>query len=867
MGSEVREEVAENHQSGNYQVGKHLQKLPGGDWGVWTWVGLRGAGFPVSGVLKLSAPETAAKADRLLEAEREADIAWRAASASLKKEFEQLPSEDRISLNKTIRHLKRGKIPGELKLNAAATAAMNQFRSARQRVDVARYEYLSSFDAAIVNLTGRIDEVIALDTFREATIWQNRRAVHGTLSALFQPGLSESSSRNRQRRRGEELAALYWQRYCTKNDTIGFFGPVGWARLVPEQEAVRVRTSPHLVSQRNVYFDGWCIDALASALGSDQQLRAWIAPRPVAYAWLEKTTLYFPGGNATRLTQEEAALLRACDGHATAEEIADQLIRNSLVTLHSRAKVYEILETLLERQLIDWNLEISWVSEKPFDWRLENRLRRKLERIGDQELRENALKKLNQLEQARAEIAEATGDPAQLDRAFARLEEAFTALTGLASTRGDGKMYAGRTLVYEDCLRGLDLEIGPQILESLGPPLSLILASARWYVHQVAQICRQAFDEIYDELILKTGSPVVDFASLWRQAQPIIFGDKLGRIDSVLPALQEHWSNILVLPSKEKVVTFESAQIKPAVLAAFDTAGGGWQYSRYNSPDIMIAASSVEAIHRGDYQLVLGELHVGTNTLNKMVFAAQHPAPQELYRAFEQDLPGPLLLPLAPKYLINQRTYSVFATPKDFHLEFTRDASDLSRNKGLLIGSLLVERQSGGLVVRTRGGGLQFDIIEVFGAILSERIANGFKIIGPAIHTPRVSIDRLVVSRESWQFRASEMDFAIEKDEAHRFLKARRWAASHKLPRFIYYRTPGEMKPCFVDFESPVYANIFAKGVRRLMEQDAGGSAECFITITEMLPTPEQAWLPDADRQKYTSELRMVTIDLCPALQ
>jgi hypothetical protein len=33
------------------------------------------------------------------------------------------------------------------------------------------------------------------------------------------------------------------------------------------------------------------------------------------------------------------------------------------------------------------------------------------------------------------------------------------------------------------------------------------------------------------------------------------------------------------------------------------------------------------------------------------------------------------------------------------------------------------------------------------------------------------------------------------------------------------------------------------------------------VTITEMLPAPEQAWLTDAQGMRYTAELRMVAAD------
>ena len=33
------------------------------------------------------------------------------------------------------------------------------------------------------------------------------------------------------------------------------------------------------------------------------------------------------------------------------------------------------------------------------------------------------------------------------------------------------------------------------------------------------------------------------------------------------------------------------------------------------------------------------------------------------------------------------------------------------------------------------------------------------------------------------------------------------------------------------------------------------------MTVVEMLPAPDQAWLTDARGQRYTAELRMVAVD------
>jgi hypothetical protein len=150
---------------------------------------------------------------------------------------------------------------------------------------------------------------------------------------------------------------------------------------------------------------------------------------------------------------------------------------------------------------------------------------------------------------------------------------------------------------------------------------------------------------------------------------------------------------------------------------------------------------------------------------------------------------------------------------------------------------------------------------------LTSLVLTALKILPPAPHTPRVTFDRLVVSRETWNFSPSELAFARETDEAERFVAARRWMQAHGLPRLVFVKTPAEVKPFFVDFESPTFVNILAKMVRHCLP-GAGPSphranlTEGRIIISEMLPTPEQTWLKDLDGVPCTSEFRFVALDL-----
>jgi hypothetical protein len=61
-----------------------------------------------------------------------------------------------------------------------------------------------------------------------------------------------------------------------------------------------------------------------------------------------------------------------------------------------------------------------------------------------------------------------------------------------------------------------------------------------------------------------------------------------------------------------------------------------------------------------------------------------------------------------------------------------------------------------------------------------------------------------------------------------------------------------------VDLTSPLYASAFCSMLRTARTE--GGDAVS-VTVSEMLPTPEQAWVPDAAGRRYFSELRLHLVD------
>jgi Lantibiotic dehydratase, N terminus len=187
----------------------------------------------------------------------------------------------------------------------------------------------------------------------------------------------------------------------------------------------------------------------------------------------------------------------------------------------------------------------------------------------------------------------------------------------------------------------------------------------------------------------------------------------------------------------------------------------------------------------------------------------------------------------------------------DLDVERGETRSARPRAQVLATGDLVVERAGESLVVRTRDRRHAFDIIRFYEQHLIAESYARFGLVAPHPHIPRITIDDVVVQRESWTFEAASVAFAAEPGELARLVGARRFAAAHGMPRCVFVKTDTEAKPFFVDFESPIFVEIFARNLVRAKR----------ARISEMLPALEQCWLVDARGNRYTSELRVVAID------
>jgi len=440
---------------------------------------------------------------------------------------------------------------------------------------------------------------------------------------------------------------------------------------------------------------------------------------------------------------------------------------------------------------------------------------------------------------------------AALERSLSLLDDAFTKLTGQKPTRHPGESYAGRTLTHLDSRRNLRLRMPSDVLSRVARPLSLILLSARWYTHRLAALVTEEIDRIFDALGGSQDASV-PLAQLW-QASAGLFGSHPGSpIATAAVELEGAWRAVLApwAGASGAEVHVPSAAIAREAIRAFDAPGPGWPSARHHSPDLLIEARDFAAICAGDYRVILGELHAGVNTLCTLSATSLCPFLPRLVGAFETDL-GPHTLSPIPSEPFARSTLDSYLSRDAWHLDLGMGCdSRLPGARVVRVERLRVCRRGSTLVVPCAETGRTYPLMEILDRSLRNAGAH-FSLVRAFRESPRISIDDLVVQRQTWLLGLERSAFAFEKTRSARFAGLRRLARQLGLPRWVLAKAEGEPKPVLIDTRSPLLGDMLAKLLRRGQP----------VSATEMLPDLEHLWLEDADRRRYVAELRLVAVD------
>jgi hypothetical protein len=703
--------------------------------------------------------------------------------------------------------------------------------------------FTAAFEQVMTSLAARMGQIVTDPRFREAAAWEPAPAVIG-LDALAD---GTGGARDGERRQAQTRLARLWQRYCAINDTIGFFGPFRWITLDPAQAAMLADPAPSMFNVRRLFFEPWAMAAYGARLAADPQLRRWLPAYRRTHYQLTGLLVRRPGQAPVEVTAAEAAAIAACDGRKPGEVVAAQLVDRAVVPGGDHAGALALLEGLVERRLLEWDENL------PVTFRTEEILDQRIAAIRDEALRRRAGEGLVALRSARDRVAAAVGDADALREALTALDQVFTEVTGRPAHR-PGYTHPGHGVVYEDTLRDVAVGLGWHVLDTIEPALAIVLASARWLTAQLAE----RFDAALAHLIQSQPGGHPCLADVWDAAVDLLLGPRdQSLFAGVLKEFESRWRALIELDDGRREVRLVASALQERSSALFCAERPGWSLARIHSPDILLCAPSVDAINDGQYTAVLGELHIAYATLCVRTMTWALPDPDRYLHHAVQDYGGLRLIPLMPRLWSDYagRSLQFDDETTDRYLSFAR-ATGVDTDRIIATCSVAIGPGPDGPVGRMPDGTV-VALREFFAPFLSMCVTNALREVMRGAHTPRVTIDRLVVWRETWRLTHEEIASLAGHDETAVYLAGRRLVAARGLTSRCFARLSTDKKPIYVDFTSPLWVGALGTLVSAGLAKNPGLE----VTLTEMLPGPHDTWLADAQGNRYQAEFRLQMTD------
>ncbi|MFE4976385.1 lantibiotic dehydratase [Kitasatospora sp. NPDC056651] len=693
------------------------------------------------------------------------------------------------------------------------------------------------------------------DRFLEALAWQNPDATRNWVGR-HAAALREGHELRRGGKR-DALLARYAQRYCAKNDTIGFFGPVAWARF--DELATGVAQSGiGGIRSRSTHIETWALEALADAWSEDERVAVHLPVRLHPAVHFDGTVIRRPWRSPEPAGPLTAALLAAVAAHRVA---GAALAAAADAGGCSRHEAVAEFERLRHAGMLCVGFTV------PLDAFPERRLREQLDAIPDAEVRRAPLEQLQDLVRRRDAVTAAAGDPVRTQQAIEEFHRCLGEAAGRPASRRKGQVQYGRSAIYQDSRRDLDVTVGGDLVDALRAPLTLLLGSARWLAAEVAEAVGEQARARYR--VLSERTPDVRMSDLYLGIADVLAGAPGTVADEVSEDFRLRWAELLATarPTADSSgpgpagpgaadsgeVRIDTAEAGPLAAALFPPRRPAWSGARYHSPDLMLARSG----SGGPGRWVLGELHVALNTLESRVFHTQADEPQQLGLAVAADMAEGRIVALQPNDSpeATSRTYPPLAVhvPGAYaYWSFGRDAGAPAGAPSWPATALRVREHDGDLVVEPPDGSWSASVTEVLGEFLTALVVNRFQIRPKDSHGPRVLLDDLVICRESWRVPVARLAGLRGAEQLAAELRAR------GVPRHVFARTPAEPKPFYVDLDAPLLVRNLQRALRlaaALPQEDV-----C-LDLAEMLPGPEDLWVQDGHGGRCTAEFRLVAVD------
>jgi hypothetical protein len=691
--------------------------------------------------------------------------------------------------------LEKGKEPQlKAKYGPSCTQALERYRSHRAALSA---RYTEERQA----LRKRLRERAAEPAIQEAVFFSNPAMYENVWSRYLE---GEPRPDNSDARRVERQVYTYLQRFCAKNETTSFFGPISYGECDGE-DGEDVRVVPSGSTRRRTFLTFWAITELARAVAREREVRRHLPLRlnPLFKVEAGRASCE-PLKLEVALSPEAERLLVVLPGAPTLGAASGALGQPV-------EAVERLVVPLMKSALV--LLGLPFVAN---DFGTFTSLREAVAALPASEARERWLSRLEELERLRAGF-EGAG-LARRRELLQSLEARFTEYTGKPARRGEGQVYSDRLILYEEASSPFRLKLGRRFSEEMAAKLSGALGLSAAYGDSVQRSYRE---QVRDAL--GSEERPLDFLEYAVRLRPDqVAGSRFAPVPPIL--LDEDPARARTLPE--------------------DFLGTSQPGGRYALPDVCLAATG------NGFEVMCARVHHHLMLWSWLSAFYPDRARYESVAGqwLEREPAAKGLVGLA----IRRRNKGFYVYPGRKLMYSVSDVLDVEQGALKPHDVKVLPTREGPVLVDGEGQRLSlymplddFNTYAPFAALAHPQVLHA-KLRTRGRHLPRLHVGGAVYQRERWELpttlfsQVSGMDLLLAVERERR---VGGW------PRFVFMRSTVERKPYLIDTASPFALELLLY-LSRGAEQ---------LSVEEMYPAPEQLWLKD-ERGRYTCEMRMQAV-------